>query len=146
MNSIEEVWPSNRAPDKAQVERMYKLAYILEPEFFRREDVVDFGIDLHRLKEFGEVRMSKSLGQVRKLLPDLWERMDPHQRAAFIMSYLVAALRSVDSLVKDLERELGDLKDVREALALMHGGLFGKFPKDLQKRLERGLGRWGNGA
>lgn len=145
MKAGEAVWPSNRAPSKGQVERMYRLAYIIDPEFFRREDVVDFGIDLYRLKEFGEVRMSKSLAQVRRHVPDLWSRMDAHQRAAFISSYLLGALHSVRGFLGDLEREIGDLKDVKEALALVEGGLFGMFPRALQNRLRQGLERWGNG-
>lgn len=145
MGNIEAVWPTNRLPTKVQIERMYKLAYTMDPSIFKREDVVDFGIDLYHLKECGEVRMSKPLGKLRKHTSDLWDRMDSHQRAAFIMSYLVDALRSVEVLVKDLEREIGDLKDVREALTWMHSGLFGKFPKGLQKKLALGLERWGNG-
>jgi len=145
MTNLEAVWPTNRAPMKAQIERMYKLAYTMDSSLFKREDVVDFGIDLYRLKEFGEVRMSKPLGKLRKQISDLWDRMDAHQRAAFIMSYLVDTLRSMDVLVKDLEMEIGELKEVREALTWMNSGLFGKFPKGLQKKLQLGLERWGNG-
>jgi len=142
MRSVEAVWPNTKTPTKAQVERMYKLAYTIEPSIFRPQDIINFGIDLRRLKEFGEVRMSKN--PVREHVAGLWDRMDHYQRAAFIMSYMADSLRSVELLVKALERELGELKDVRDSLTWLHASLFGRFPKSLHKRLQRGLARWGN--
>lgn len=140
--AAEAVWPNTKAPTRAQVERMYKLAYTIEPSIFRPEDIINFGIDLRRLKEFGEVRMSKNPSRAH--VDDLWGRMDQYQRAAFLMSYLGDSLRSVETLVKALEKELGELKDIRDALTWLHAGLFGRFPKSLHKRLQRGLARWGN--
>ena len=60
-----EIWPKEQAPSKEEIERMYRMAYCVDPEFFRREDVADFGLDLRRLKEFGEVLMAKKLPVLR---------------------------------------------------------------------------------
>lgn len=146
MKTAEAVWPTNRTPNKAQIERMYRLAYTLDSSFFRANDLVDFGLDLPRLKEFGKVRMSKSLGQMRRHVHSLWERMDANQRGAFILSYLWDTLGGVDALVGDLEKEVGEMKEVRDALTWLQGGIFGRFPQSLQKQLQRGLERWGNGS
>lgn len=136
------VWPTNRHPDKDQIVRMYRLAYMIDPAFFTREDVVDFGLDLYRLKEFGEVRMSQPIGKLRKHVPALWDRMDPHQRGAFTLSYLLGSIEAVGALVKDLEAEMGSLSDVHENLLWMNSFLLGKFPKALQGKLRQGLERW----
>lgn len=144
MKTADAVWPTNRAPDKDQIVRMYRLAYMMSTAVLRREDVVDFGLDLHRLKEFGEVRMSKPLTTLRKHVPGLWARMDKQQRAAFILSYLLESLENVGSLVKNLEVEMGEVKDVHESLVWMNTFLLGKFPKELQERLRQGRERWGS--
>jgi hypothetical protein len=144
MNTAEGIWPTNRAPGKDQITRMYRLAYMIDPGVFTREDVVDFGLDLHRLKECGEVRMSKPLPTLRKHVPGLWSRMDQHQRGAFILSYLLGSLETVSSLVKDLQAEMGELNDVNESLVWMNSFLLGKFPKALQERLRKGRERWGS--
>lgn len=143
MSTAEAVWPTNQQPDKDQIVRMYRLAYMLNPAILSREDVVDFGIDLYRLKECGEVRMSQPLVKLRKLVPGLWKRMDPHQRAAFILSYLVGTMARLEAQVKDLEKEMGDLKEIHESLIWMNSVLLGKFPKALQGKLRQGLERWG---
>lgn len=145
MARMEAVWPTNRAPAKAEIERLYRVAYMIDPAIFSPEDAVGFGLDVRRLKEFGQVRMSKPLAQLRKRLPEFWERLDRQLRAVFLVSYLMEGVCWMSAVVSDLERELDDLKEVREALEWIKSSLFSRFPKDLEARLRDGLGKWGNG-
>jgi|FLYK01.1.fsa_nt_gi hypothetical protein len=136
------VYPRNPSPLKPEIERMVKLAYLVDPAILRPQDIVDFGIDLHRLKEFGEVRLSKPLGHLRKLVPALWGRMNAHQRAAFLLSYVVDGLKQVEETLKDLEREIGDLSEARQGITLALSGLFGKVPRRIVRRIGEASAMW----
>lgn len=105
-------------------------------------DVVNFGIDVRRLKEFGEVSMSKGVDRIRKHLPGLWERLTPLQRAAFHMSYLLENLETLSGNIEDLEKQIGNLQEVRDAITLIYVTLFASFPKDVVHMLREALGKW----
>jgi len=109
MNEIKEAWPGTKHPSKEEVERLYRLSYTVDHEFFRREDVVDLGLDVRQLKEFGEVRFSKSLSVLRKHVPSLWKRMNDLQKAAYIMADVMSGLKGVDLAIKELEKVVGPI-------------------------------------
>ena len=69
---------------KADVECMYRCAYYLDNQFLKPTDVVDFGIDYHKLKECGDVRMKKGLTHLRKMAKRLWKRMSRDQKTLFL--------------------------------------------------------------
>lgn len=142
MKSETKAWPGAQAPGKEEVERMYWLAYCVDPEFFRKEDVVDFGIDLYRLKEFGQVRMSKGLAVLRKNAPFLWKRLSDTQRAAYILGDIVSGLRYVDGAVKELEKVMGEFPEAHESVDFIYHQLFAKMPTGLRAKLEKGFGKW----
>jgi len=121
---------------------MYRLAYLVDSSIFRPIDAVNFGIDVRRLKEYGEVSMSKPVKKIRTHALALWERLSREQRAAFFMSFLLEELELVSSIVINLEEQIGSLQDVREALTWINLTLFGKFPKHVVQRLESALGKW----
>lgn len=142
MKTANTVWPGDKAPSKEEVERMYRLAYCVDPEFFRREDVIDFGLDLYRLKEFGEVRMSKNVGVLRRHAPTLWKRLSDAQRAAYILADVVSGLRYVDGAVKELEKVMGAFPEAHESVDFIYHQLFAKLPIGLRNKLEKGFGKW----
>ena len=132
-----------------QAERLYRLAYLMDSSFFKPADAINFGIDVRRLKECGEVRMTKPIDRIRAHAVALWLRMTKEQKAAFFMSCLLEDLESITSVVGDLEKQIGNLRDVqealqdvREALTWINLTLFGKFPKHVMQRLETALRKW----
>lgn len=140
---MEDLWTSKLAKD--EIERMYKMAYCVEPGIFRPDDIVDFGMDLRKLKEFGQVEMKKDLPQLRKRAKGLWDRMDRLQRAAFLMGDVVASLRHTAGSLRSLEAVIGRLDEAHDGIDMVYNGLFGKVPKALRERLESGLGKWKTG-
>jgi len=138
----QQVWPGEKPPTKEEVERLYRLSYMVDREFFHREDVVDLGLDVHRLKEFGEVRMSKTLAALRKHAPGLWHRMNDLQKAAFIMADVMSGLKYVDQAIKELEKVVGPIPEAHEGVSFVHTGLFSRIPSHLRDRLEKGFGKW----
>jgi hypothetical protein len=142
MTTLSEAWPGKRLPAKVEIERMYRIAYTVDPNFFKIHDVVDFGLDLHRLKEFGDVTMKKDLTQLRKYAKGLWGRMDDHQKAAFLMGNVIEGLRDVASVLQDLEKVIGPMPDAHEGLEMAQNGLFATIPKALRERLDKGFGKW----
>jgi hypothetical protein len=141
-----QAWPSDTAPSKAEIERIYKAAYYVNPSVLRPQDLAEFGLDLHRLKEFGEVRMKKPLSELRRHLPALWGRMDENQKALFLLGHLAEALRYSEDTLQALEKELGPLKEERAAIDRVMNLVYGKIPDHLSRRIKRGLGReWLNG-
>lgn len=142
MNAPSETWPGKKMPGKTEIERMYRIAYTVDPGFYRMQDVIDFGLDLHRLKEFGDVIMKKDLAQLRKRAKDLWGRMDDHQKAAFLMGTVIEGLRNVAGVLQDLERLMGPMPDAHEGLEMAQNGLYVRIPKSLRDRLDRGFGKW----
>lgn len=137
---------SEKQPERDDVERMYRVAYLMDPAFFRREDVVDFGVDLHRLKEFGEVRMGKPLTVIRKNVHALWKRMNDEQRSAFMIGEVISRLNDVTETLRHLEAVMGDAPDVHEFVEFARGNLLARIPVDLGAKLGRGSGKWRAGA
>jgi hypothetical protein len=127
---------------KAEIERMYRMAYCVDSGIYRPDDVVDFGIDLRRLKEFGEVEMKKDLSQLRRRATVLWNRMDAHQKAAFLIGDVVAALRTAGGALRALEAVLGRLDEAHDGIDMAYNGLFSKVSGPLKERVEQGLGKW----
>lgn len=142
MKSEKEIWPEGRAPGKEEIERMYRIAYCVDATFFRKEDVIDLGLDLYRLKEFGEARMSKGLPILRKKIASLWSRMTDEQRSAYVMSDVMSGLRYVDLAIKELEKYLGEVPGAHEGVSLVQDNIFSRIPASLRERTERGFGKW----
>lgn len=142
MNQVKEVWPGEKPPTKEEVERLYRLSYMVDHEFLRREDVVDLGLDFRRLKEFGEVRMAKGLSVLRKHAPGLWHRMNDLQKAAYIMADVISGLKYVDQAIKELEKVVGEIPEAHDGVSFIHTGLFARIPSHLRERLEKGFGKW----
>jgi hypothetical protein len=137
-----EAFPGKKMPGKTEIERMYRIAYTVDPAIYRIQDVIEFGIDIHRLKEFGEVLMKKDVSKLRKGVRALWDRMDDHQKAAFLVGDVVSSLKNLGKLVADLEKLMGPIMEAHEGLELIQNGLFARIPKALRDRLERGFGKW----
>lgn len=135
------VWPTNVAPIKEEIERMYKCAYYLDRGFFRPVDVVDFGIDLYKLKECGEVVMKKELSKLRPHVQALWDRMNEAQRVMFLYSYLCQGIEYVKTILKDLGTIVGDAKREAGFLDGIPHSLYIKFPRELQDKINEGFGR-----
>lgn len=137
---MNDLWTSKLG--KAEIERMYRMAYWIDQEIFRADDVIDFGMDLRKLKEFGEVEMKKDLAQIRRRAKGLWDRMDAHQRAAFLIGDVVTALRKTADVLRGLEAVVGRLDEAHDGIDMAYNGLFGKVPKEFRERFEKGLGKW----
>lgn len=131
-----------KQPEKEDVERMYRVAYLLDQGFFRREDVIDFGMDLHRLKEFGEVKMKKTVIEVRKHVRGLWNRMTDEQRSAFMVGEVLSRINDATEALRHLEVTMGQAPEVHEFLDFAKGYLEAKIPPALVERLGRGSGKW----
>lgn len=147
MNQTKEIWPGGKSPTKEDVERLYRLSYLVDREFFKREDVADLGLDLRRLKEYGEVRMTKGLVVLRKHVQGLWSRMNDLQKAAYIMGDVMSGLVNVDLSIRELEKVVGPIQQAHEGVSFIQTGLFAWIPSHLRDRLEKGFGKWkANGA
>lgn len=146
MKTAERTWPGEKLPSKEEVERMYRLAYCVNPDFFRKEDVVDFGLDLYRLKEFGQVRMTKTLAVLRKHAASLWRRMSDAQKAAYILADVIAGLKYVDGAVKELEKLMGAFPEAHESIDFIYNQLFAKLPLGLRDKIDLGFGKWKGGS
>lgn len=135
------VGPRNSSPQKEEIERMYKCAYYIDRGFFRPADLVDFGIDIVRLKEFGEVVMKKPVAQLRPKAPGLWERMNKAQRTMFLYSYLMQGIKYLSAMLDLMEPLLGNCMSERHALSSILNTLQRKFPDELQEKLRDGFGK-----
>jgi hypothetical protein len=142
MKTKESVWPGEKPPTKEDIERLYRLAYCVDPDYFKKEDVVNLGLDLYRLKEFGQVRMTKSLAVLRKQAPILWKRLSDVQKAAYILGDIIAGLRYVDGALREIEAFIGEFPEGHESVDFIHHQLFAKLPMGLRSRLEQGFGKW----
>jgi hypothetical protein len=140
--TLERAWPNNQKPSREQIERLYRLAYLLDSDLLKPSDMMSFGIDVRKLKEFGEVSMSKNVGVLRRHLPALWERLSKEQRAAFLMSYMLEGLEYTTATLGTLEAQIGDTKEVHEALTWALYTLFGLFPRAVMQRLQLALRKW----
>lgn len=136
-----DVWPDNRTPGKEEIERMYKCAYYIDRTFLRPADVVEFGIDFVRLKEFGEVVMRKPINQLRQKAPGLWERMNKSQKTMFLYSYFTQGIKYLNKLVDNLEPLIGNCMSERHGLTSLLNTLNRKFPADLRDKIEDGFGK-----
>jgi hypothetical protein len=145
MTPVKNIWPGDRSPTKEEIERMYRLAYCVDPDFFRKEDVIDFGLDFYRLKEFGQVQMGKSLGVLRKHAPSLWKRLSDSQKAAYILGDIISGLRYVDGAIRELEKVMGGFSEAHEHVDFIYHQLFAKLPVSLRLKLEKGFGKWKRG-
>jgi hypothetical protein len=145
MKTAENAWPSEKAPSKDDIERLYRLAYCVNPDYYRKEDVVNLGLDLYRLKEFGQVRMTKPLTVLRKQAPILWKRLSDVQRAAYVLGDVIAGLRYVDGAVTELEKLMGEFPEAHESVDFIYHQLFARMPASLRDKLEKGFGKWKGG-
>jgi hypothetical protein len=130
------------APAKDEAERMVKVAYYLDKKFLRPTDIVDLGIDLYRLKEFGEVRMSKSPAKLRPHTAGLWGRMTESMKAMFLWSYFcdkADELRNILGQLMPLVKSSCREEHVR--IEQMLGAMALKLPKELQEKIREGFGR-----
>jgi hypothetical protein len=139
------VWPTNKAPIKSEIERMYKCAYYFDSAFFKPTDLVDFGLDFHRLKEFGEVCMKKDLSKLRPHVQRLWDRMGPPQRFIFHYSYFSLGCQYLGTLLEDMEKTLGGKGGAgtkeQYILQKLSEAVRHKFPAELQDKLDQGFGK-----
>lgn len=135
------MWPMDQNPAKSEIEQMLKLAYYVDPSILRPEDVVNFGVDFHRLKEFGEVRMKKDVKRLRSHLPKLWERMTDDQKAAFLINGVLERLEEISTILGHLEEMTGELQETHEGMDMALHGIWAKLPLGLRERLKRGLGK-----
>jgi predicted transcriptional regulator len=137
------LWPLKRLPQKDDIERMYKVAYYLDSKFFRKEDVVDLGLDLHKLKECGSVEMKKDLTKLRAMVGKVWTRMSSSAHVMFIYSYFWEHLRDMKDLLNELEIYIEKKSTGWEASTLdaLSESLYRKFPEDLQKKIKSGFGK-----
>jgi hypothetical protein len=139
--TVQKIWPSSKSPLKEEAERMYKVSYYIDSKFFRPTDIVDFGLDVPYLKEFGEIRFKKEWNKVRPHVPALWERMNGAQRAMFLYSYLWQGLEHVRGILRDLEPYVANVSSENAALDNVTRILCQKFPKELQQKLREGFGK-----
>lgn len=145
MTIASKVWPTNKAPIKEEIERMYKCGYYFDSAFFKPQDLVDFGLDFHRLKEFGEVDMKKGLGKLRPHVQKLWDRMGQAPRVMFLYSYFSQGLEYMSALLDDMEKTLGgkgggETKEQYILIKLLESVRL-NFPLELTRKLESGFGK-----
>lgn len=131
---------------KEEIERMYRMAYCVDPGFFRPADVVDLGLDVVRLKEFGQVRMRKNATLLKRQAGKLWERMSEDQRAAYTIADILSCLGYIGEAMAALEGYLGPLPGAQEELDMVYNALFTKIPLQLQSKLAKGFGKWKSGG
>lgn len=141
MDIEDAIGPSNDSPGKEEIERMYKCAYYIDRTFFKPADVVDFGIDIVRLKEFGQVVMKKPIAKLRPQKSYLWARMNKAQRTMFLYSYFIQGLKYMNAVLDQMEAMLGTSMSERHALSSISTMLERKFPEELQDKLRDGFGK-----
>lgn len=141
MTIQQDVWPNNQTPGKDEIERMYKCAYYLDRGFLKPSDVTDFGIDISRLKEWGEVVMKKPLPILRAHVKALWDRMDRAQRTMFLYSYFAQGMKRMLTLLDSIEAQAGNCMSERHAMNSVTSTLPRKFPEALQDKIREGFGK-----
>lgn len=138
MKSIKE---KMETPSKEDAERMVKIAYYLDRKFLRPIDMVDFGIDVYRLKECGEVRMSKSLSKIRPHVAGLWARMTDPMRAMFLWSHLCQSVDELRVILAEMAPIIKSTKADADYLNLFLGSMAMKLPPELQAKIKDGFGK-----
>lgn len=130
---------------KDQVERMYKVAYYLDRSFFKPADILDFGLDIYRLKEFGEVKMKKPWAKIKPLADGIWARMTDSMKVMFFWSYYCQGLDYLALLLSELEPLVQNVTQERRALETLQSSMCLKLPSELQEKIRQGFGReWGS--
>lgn len=130
------------APAKDEAERMVMVAYYIDKKFLRPTDIVDLGIDLYRLKECGEVRMSKSPAKLRPHTAGLWGRMTDPMKAMFLWSYFCSKAEELRNILDQLGPLVkSSCREERSRIEQMLGTMALKLPKELQEKIREGFGR-----
>ena len=130
---------------KDQVLRMYKVAYYLDRSFFKPADLVDFGLDIYRLKEFGEVRMKKTWSKIRPQADQLWARMTDPMKAMFYWSYYCEGLDYLRLILGEMEPFVKNVALDRSGIEELSRSMSQKLPPALQSKIVQGFGReWGS--
>lgn len=129
------------APSKEEAERMVKIAYYIDKKFLRPMDVVDLGIDLYRLKECGEVRMSKSPVKLKPHTAAIWGRMTETMRTMFLWSYFCQGIDELRGILSQLEPAIKNTRNEGQHLEAALASLAQKLPQDLKEKFKEGFGR-----
>lgn len=129
---------------KEEVERMYKVGYYLDRNFLKPTDVVDLGLDLYRLKEFGEVHMKKTWAKIRPLTDGIWNRMTDPMKVMFYWSYFCQWLDYGRLVLDEMEPLIRNVGFERKSIEAMSSAMYQKLPAALQTKIKEGFGReWG---
>lgn len=127
---------------KEEAERMCKIAYYLDKKFLRPIDLVELGIDVYRLKECGEVRMSKKPSEIKPHVDRIWHRMTDPMKAMLLWSNLC---REMD-MARELILQLGSFSKISMQGELAHldavlASMSRKLPAELQEKIKDGFGK-----
>lgn len=132
------------APTKDEAERMVKIAYYIDKRFLRPTDMVVMGIDVYRLKECGEVRMSKSPAELKKFTMGLWDRMTEPMKAMFLWSHLCQGVEELRALLRQFHPIIKNTRSEENNLDAIQATMSMKLPTELQAKIKEGFGReWG---
>jgi hypothetical protein len=141
---VKELKAVRKPTTKDEVERMYKIGYYLDHSFFRPADAMDLGLDLYRLKEFGQVRMTKSWAKIKPHAEGIWTRMTEPMRAMFWWSYFCQGIDYLALILDEMEPILKVVSTERRQIELLQSTVCQKLPPELQKKIKEGFGReWG---
>jgi hypothetical protein len=142
---VKELKAVRKPTTKDEVERMYKIGYYLDRSFLKPTDVVDLGLDVYRLKEFGEVRMKKTWAKIRPMADQIWGRMTDPMKVMFWWSYYCQGLDYLNLILNELDPILRNLGTERRGVELLQSTMCQKLPPELQAKIKEGFGReWGS--
>jgi hypothetical protein len=141
---VKELKPVRKPTTKDQVERMYKVAYYLDRSFFKPADILDFGLDIYRLKEFGEVKMKRAWSKIRPQAEALWVRMTDSMKVMFYWSYYCEGLDYLRLILAEMEPLVKNVGPERSGVEALSSSMSHKLPPALQTKISEGFGReWG---
>lgn len=126
---------------KDEMERMYKISYYIDKGFFKPLDVVDLGLDIHRLKEFGEVRMTRPWPKLRSHAGPLWARMTDPMKVMYWWSFLCEGIDLLKSLLDTMEPFVKNVNLERKSLETVVSSMCQKLPPELHAKIKEGFGR-----
>ena len=129
------------SPSKDEAERMVRISYYLDKKFLRPIDMVDFGIDVYRLKECGEVRMSKPISKLKPHVAALWGRMTDPMRAMFLWSHLCQGVDELRGILREMSPFVKNARSDDNYLDLFLGSISMKLPAELQAKFKEGFGK-----
>lgn len=142
---MKELKAVRRPTTKDQVLRAYKVAYYLDHSFFKPADIIDFGLDIYRLKEFGEVRMKKTWPKIRPQADRLWVRMTDSMKVMFYWSYYCEGLDYLRLILGEMEPLIKSVAVERSGVEALSSSMSLKLPPALQTKIREGFGReWGS--